>query len=115
MATQGPSIKLRKRFESVQASSKSGTRQKFTSKHRETFTNKAKTARSNQVVMFRKYRSGELPDVQIKPKDIIVPLQALAAKDSILSRQIFTHFFKGIIDSASDVRMLLVLELILFL
>ena len=37
-----------------------------------------KTRRENQVTMYRKYRSGDLPDIQIKYSYIIAPLQALA-------------------------------------
>ena len=36
------------------------------------------TRRENQVTMYRKYRSGDLPDIQIKYSYIIAPLQALA-------------------------------------
>ena len=35
-------------------------------------------ARENKVVMYRKYREGDLPDIQIKHSDLITPLQALA-------------------------------------
>ena len=37
-----------------------------------------KAARQSYVVMYRKYRDGELPDIQIKHSEIIRPLQALA-------------------------------------
>ena len=37
-----------------------------------------KVARDSRVVMYRKYREGELPDIQIKYSEIIRPLQALA-------------------------------------
>ena len=37
-----------------------------------------KAARDNQVVMYRQYREGELPDIQIKYSELIRPLQALA-------------------------------------
>ena len=37
-----------------------------------------KAARSSRVVMYRKYRVGELPDTQIKYSEIIRPFQALA-------------------------------------
>ena len=39
---------------------------------------KQKIARENKVVMYRKYREGDLPDIQIKHSDLITPLQALA-------------------------------------
>ena len=37
-----------------------------------------KAARESRVVMYRKYREGDLPDIQIKYSEIIRPLQALA-------------------------------------
>lgn len=37
-----------------------------------------KAARDSRVVMYRQYREGELPDIQIKYSELIRPLQALA-------------------------------------
>jgi DNA-dependent protein kinase catalytic subunit len=37
-----------------------------------------KNKRESQVTMYRKYRSGHLPDIQIKYSCIIAPLQAIA-------------------------------------
>jgi len=37
-----------------------------------------KAARGSRVVLYRRYREGELPDIQIKYSDVIRPLQALA-------------------------------------
>lgn len=37
-----------------------------------------KAAREGAIVMYRKYRSGDLPDIQIKFSELIAPLQALA-------------------------------------
>ena len=37
-----------------------------------------KVARENRVVMYRKYRTGDLPDIQIKYSELIAPLQAVA-------------------------------------
>ncbi len=37
-----------------------------------------RAARDSKVVMYRQYRSGELPDVQIKHSELIRPLQALS-------------------------------------
>ncbi len=37
-----------------------------------------KQQRENQVTLYRKYRIGDLPDIQIKYSAIIAPLQALA-------------------------------------
>lgn len=37
-----------------------------------------KAARESRVVMYRKYRTGDLPDIQIKFSELIAPLQAVA-------------------------------------
>jgi len=37
-----------------------------------------KNKRESQVTMYRKYRIGDLPDIQIKYSYIIAPLQAIA-------------------------------------
>ena len=37
-----------------------------------------KQRRENQVTLYRKYRIGDLPDIQIKYSALIAPLQALA-------------------------------------
>ena len=42
-----------------------------------------KQRREHQVTMYRKYRIGELPDIQIKYSYIIAPLQALAQVSDI--------------------------------
>ena len=56
---------------------------------RQTVTQRQKAARDHKVVMYRKYRAGELPDIQIKHSELIVPLQAVAQHDNILARQLF--------------------------
>lgn len=48
-----------------------------------------KAARDHKIVMYRKYRAGELPDIQIKHSELIVPLQAAAQCDSVIARQLF--------------------------
>jgi DNA-dependent protein kinase catalytic subunit len=55
-----------------------------------------KAARDSRVVMYRKYREGELPDIQIKYSEIIRPLQALAQRDGTLGRMLFTCVFSAI-------------------
>ena len=37
-----------------------------------------KARRENQVTMYRRYRLGDLPDIQISHAALIAPLQALA-------------------------------------
>jgi DNA-dependent protein kinase catalytic subunit len=47
--------------------------------------------------MFRQYRQGDLPDVQIKPSEILEPLRALSQRDSILAKLIFAEISSAII------------------
>ena len=42
-----------------------------------------KLRRENQVTLYRKYRSGDLPDIQINYSYVIAPLQALAHVSNI--------------------------------
>ena len=45
-----------------------------------------KKSRSSSIVIYRKYRKGELPDVQISPKDILNPLEAIVKNDNTIAR-----------------------------
>ncbi len=56
---------------------------------RQSVYQRQKASRDHKVVMYRNYRAGELPDIQIKHSELIVPLQALAQHDSVLARQLF--------------------------
>ncbi len=58
-------------------------------------------ARAHKVVMYRRYRTGELPDVQIKPKDLLEPLQVLAARDSAVARLLYAIMFLSVLEHAS--------------
>uniref|UniRef100_A0A8D1F779 DNA-dependent protein kinase catalytic subunit n=1 Tax=Sus scrofa TaxID=9823 RepID=A0A8D1F779_PIG len=50
-----------------------------------------------QVVLYRSYRHGDLPDVQIPHSSLIVPLQAVAQRDPIVAKQLFVSLFSGIL------------------
>ncbi|KAJ0023075.1 hypothetical protein NQD34_015209 [Periophthalmus magnuspinnatus] len=50
-----------------------------------------------QVTLYRSYRVGDFPDVQIPHSSLITPLQALAQKDPILAKQLFSSLFSGIL------------------
>jgi len=65
-------------------------------KERESFLEKSKQARENKITMIRKYRSGELPDIQIKSQDVLKPLQILCQKDSNIGVYIFSSLFTTI-------------------
>ncbi|XP_019852740.1 PREDICTED: DNA-dependent protein kinase catalytic subunit [Amphimedon queenslandica] len=63
---------------------------------REELKKQRRAARQSYVVMYRKYRMGELPDIQIKHSELIRPLQALAQNDSGLARLLFCSLFNSI-------------------
>ncbi|KAJ8369167.1 hypothetical protein SKAU_G00091950 [Synaphobranchus kaupii] len=56
-----------------------------------------KVRRDAQVTLYRKYRVGELPDIQIQHSSLIAPLQALAQRDPTLAKQLFSSLFAGIL------------------
>ncbi|KAM4865347.1 DNA-dependent protein kinase catalytic subunit [Thomomys bottae] len=49
------------------------------------------------VILYRSYRHGDLPDIQIKHSSLITPLQAVAQRDPIIAKQLFSGLFSGII------------------
>ncbi|XP_055874578.1 DNA-dependent protein kinase catalytic subunit-like [Biomphalaria glabrata] len=63
---------------------------------REEILKEQKARRENQVTLYRKYRIGDLPDIQIKYQYIIAPLQALAHRDSTVARLLFSSLFQAI-------------------
>ncbi|XP_077022849.1 DNA-dependent protein kinase catalytic subunit isoform X2 [Tamandua tetradactyla] len=50
-----------------------------------------------QVILYRSYRHGDLPDIQIKYSSLIAPLQAVAQRDPIIAKQLFGSLFSGIL------------------
>ncbi|XP_070248944.1 DNA-dependent protein kinase catalytic subunit [Myotis yumanensis] len=50
-----------------------------------------------QVILYRSYRQGDLPDIQIKYSSLITPLQAVAQRDPIMAKQLFGSLFSAII------------------
>ncbi|XP_026875191.2 DNA-dependent protein kinase catalytic subunit [Electrophorus electricus] len=56
-----------------------------------------KLRRDAQVTLYRSYRVGDLPDIQIQHSSLIAPLQALAQKDATLARQLFGALFAGVL------------------
>ena len=51
---------------------------------------------SKEPVMYRKYRKGELPDIQIPPSALIAPLQAVAFQDTEIAKTLFTSLLTSI-------------------
>jgi len=52
--------------------------------------------------MYRKYRKGELPDIQIKHAELIMPLQAAAQCDSVIARELFKMLFDALTNELPD-------------
>ncbi|XP_063611241.1 DNA-dependent protein kinase catalytic subunit-like [Penaeus indicus] len=70
------------------------------SKLREKLEKERKLRREAQVTMYRQYRVGELPDVQIPHRALIAPLQALSQRDEKVARLLFEVLAQGMINSA---------------
>jgi hypothetical protein len=77
--------------------------QSLTQSHRDSYSLSGKMKRQKQVVMHRNYRIGDLPDIQIKSKDILAPLSALVNTDSTSARILFAQLFKAVIQSLPKV------------
>ncbi|CAI9557295.1 unnamed protein product, partial [Staurois parvus] len=58
-----------------------------------------------QVILYRSYRHGDLPDIQITYSSLIAPLQALAHRDPTLAKQLFSSLFSGILEEISSSHM----------
>ncbi|XP_053105021.1 DNA-dependent protein kinase catalytic subunit isoform X2 [Hemicordylus capensis] len=50
-----------------------------------------------QVTLYRRYRQGDLPDIQIEYSSLITPLQGVAQRDPTLAKQLFSSLFSGIL------------------
>lgn len=53
--------------------------------------------KEKQVILYRRYRTGDLPDLLINNLALLLPLQGLVKRDFILARQVFVAIFNGII------------------
>uniref|UniRef100_A0A3B5Q0B1 DNA-dependent protein kinase catalytic subunit n=1 Tax=Xiphophorus maculatus TaxID=8083 RepID=A0A3B5Q0B1_XIPMA len=58
---------------------------------------RSKLRKEAQVTLYRNYRVGDFPDIQIPYSSLIAPLQALAQRDPILAKQLFSSLFAGIL------------------
>ncbi|KAF9116341.1 hypothetical protein BGX27_003334 [Mortierella sp. AM989] len=59
-------------------------------------------ARARSVSMIRKYRDGDLPDIQIPYSDIIQPLQNLAEMDVEICRMLFSRLVTSLISQVDS-------------
>jgi|LauGreDrversion4_2_1035121.scaffolds.fasta_scaffold06558_8 hypothetical protein len=55
------------------------------------------------VGLYRKYREGELPDIQIHYQDVLLPLSALVKRDPTIATEIFVELFSEIYKSMNQV------------
>ncbi|XP_055545143.1 DNA-dependent protein kinase catalytic subunit-like isoform X2 [Wyeomyia smithii] len=54
--------------------------------------------KQGEVVLYRRYRIGDFPDLLINSLALLLPLQALCRRDAVLARQVFVAIFSGILD-----------------
>lgn len=69
---------------------------------REQAAERQRAARESRVVMYRKYRTGDLPDIQIKFSELITPLQAVAQCDSSFAKLLFSALFQGVFSQIEE-------------
>ncbi|KAJ8958549.1 hypothetical protein NQ314_006388 [Rhamnusium bicolor] len=53
--------------------------------------------REKQVNIYRNYRKGDFPDIQILLSSVLKPLQMLSLCDSEVSKMLFSEIFKGLV------------------
>ncbi|XP_042208389.1 DNA-dependent protein kinase catalytic subunit-like [Homarus americanus] len=68
-------------------------------KLRDKLEHERRSRREAQVTMYRSYRIGELPDIQIPHRALIAPLQALAQRDGKVARLLLEVLTQGVIDN----------------
>ncbi|XP_069076234.1 DNA-dependent protein kinase catalytic subunit isoform X2 [Pleurodeles waltl] len=73
-------------------------------KREKEITAEMKIKQDAQVTLYRRYRHGDLPDIQIEYRSLIAPLQALAQRDSTLAKQLFSNLFSGILKEMEQLR-----------
>ncbi|ORY53674.1 hypothetical protein BCR33DRAFT_779027 [Rhizoclosmatium globosum] len=79
-------------------------RKKKEARNIETFK---QAASQRSVTLYRKYREGELPDIEIKHKDVLEPLQSLANRDNEIARRLMTIILtKMTLDNTIDLEKL---------
>ena len=72
------------------------------SRKREGIRTRQREARQKGITLLRKYRTGDLPDVAIKPSEILSPLMALSLVDSSLAQSLFSELFVSIFHSVAE-------------
>uniref|UniRef100_A0A3B5QWJ4 DNA-dependent protein kinase catalytic subunit n=1 Tax=Xiphophorus maculatus TaxID=8083 RepID=A0A3B5QWJ4_XIPMA len=91
-------LRLRRRFLKDQEKVSLGFAQKEIQQQRQRKVRpRSKLRKEAQVTLYRNYRVGDFPDIQIPYSSLIAPLQALAQRDPILAKQLFSSLFAGIL------------------
>ncbi|XP_019130385.2 DNA-dependent protein kinase catalytic subunit isoform X1 [Larimichthys crocea] len=92
-------LRLRRRFLKDQERVSLNYAQKEIHQQRQRKEEKAdqRLRKEAQVTLYRNYRVGDFPDIQISYSSLIAPLQALAQRDPILAKQLFSSLFAGIL------------------
>ncbi|KAM7370115.1 hypothetical protein PAMP_011395 [Pampus punctatissimus] len=99
-------LRLRRRFLKDQEKVSLGFAQKEIQQQRQKKEQKAdqRLRKEAQVTLYRNYRVGDFPDIQIPYSNLIAPLQALAQRDPILAKQLFSSLFTGILQEMTRVQ-----------
>ncbi|XP_040921929.1 DNA-dependent protein kinase catalytic subunit [Toxotes jaculatrix] len=92
-------LRLRRRFLKDQEKVSLNYAQREIQQQRQKKEEKAdqRLRKEGQVTLYRNYRVGDFPDIQIPHSSLIAPLQALAQRDPILAKQLFSSLFAGIL------------------
>lgn len=67
----------------------------FTKRYSKIWQARSKEQAAQTVTLFRKYRTGDLPDIQIHHRELLLPLQALHC-DPDVSKSLFIMIFKAV-------------------
>lgn len=71
-------------------------------KKQENLNNIKDEANEKKVVLTRSYRQGEIPDVQISHKDLLLPLEVLATADYNISRLLYSSLAVSIVHEMKE-------------
>ncbi|KAL3698516.1 hypothetical protein R1sor_012592 [Riccia sorocarpa] len=88
--SDGSSLGLRRRIPTGAARSQTIRSVVNARKRREARAAQQASERATKVRIMRRYRTGELPDIEIKHEDILAPLSSLAEKDGTFARLLLT-------------------------
>uniref|UniRef100_A0A3Q4AQN1 DNA-dependent protein kinase catalytic subunit n=1 Tax=Mola mola TaxID=94237 RepID=A0A3Q4AQN1_MOLML len=90
-------LRLRRRFLKDQEKNSLNYAHKEIQQQRQKKKADQRLRKEAQVTLYRNYRLGDFPDIQISYSNLITPLQALAQRDPILAKQLFSSLFAGIL------------------